>query len=336
MSELRRDPILGRWVIISSERINRPSDFMNHRYFRSSGGFCPFCSGNEHTTPPEIMACRDAGSPPDSPGWTLRVVPNKFPALQIDGHPEHSGDDLFQEMDGIGAHEIIIETPEHDQTLASMPSGAVEAVFRTYKERIDDLSRDQRLNYALLFKNSGPTAGATLEHAHSQLIALPVVPGLVQAEMEGALSRYRKTGRCIYCEIMVQERERGRRIVLENEHFIALTPFASPFSFELWILPLRHSCFTDLSSSELTSLSSIFSDILGRINRLLGEPAYNFVIHTYPLRQKSMPHYHWHLEFIPKLTQVAGFECGSGFYINPTPPEEAAAFLRKAGPEQTA
>ena len=184
MPELRRDPILDRWVIISSERINRPSDYRQYRERPSTGGFCPFCSGNEYTTPPEILAFRKSGGP-NSPGWSLRVVPNKFPALTIEGSTDISGDGLFRTMNGVGAHEVIIETPDHEQTLADLPTAAVADVFEAFRSRLVDLKGDGRLEYVLIFKNQGPGAGATLEHSHSQLIALPVVPIYVQEELQG-------------------------------------------------------------------------------------------------------------------------------------------------------
>ena len=171
MPELRRDPILGRWIIVSSDRIHRPSDFPRRPQGRTSGGFCPFCPGNEYTTPGEIMAYREGASPPNGPGWSLRVVPNKYPALRIEGNLETTGDLLFQKSDGIGAHEVIIETPDHEMTLATLSVEAVEGLLRAFESRLTDLAGDQRLKYVLIFKNKGPASGATLEHSHSQLIS---------------------------------------------------------------------------------------------------------------------------------------------------------------------
>jgi UDPglucose--hexose-1-phosphate uridylyltransferase len=260
-------------------------------------------------------------------------VPNKFPALRREGEPEQSGEILYQTMSGTGAHEVIIEASGHDQTLASLPSDSVERVLKAYASRLLDLKKDPRLEYVIIFKNHGPSAGATLEHTHSQLIGLPIVPTHVLAEMEGALSHRESTGRCIYCDIISRELSHATRIVTANEHFTALCPFASPFPFETWILPKKHTPRFETSAEHFPALAAILSDLLRRINAVLGEPDYNFVIHTAPLRDNNVDHYHWHLELIPKLNHVAGFEWGSSFFINPTPPEEAASFLREAGQE---
>jgi UDPglucose--hexose-1-phosphate uridylyltransferase len=327
MPELRKDPITGRWVIISSERGKRPADFQDMRGKRA-GGFCPFDSGNERTTPHETLAYREGGQS-DGPGWRLRVVPNKFPALQIEGELNKQGEGIFDKMNGIGAHEVIIETPDHNATLASLPQKAVEEVLYSYRDRMEDLKKDRRFQYILIFKNEGLTAGATLEHTHSQLVALPIVPIQVQEEIDGCRRHYELKERCIYCDIIRQEMQSGVRVVLENSLFIALAPYAPRFPFETWILPKKHiSSFTGSSNEEYRDLAGILQNVLRRIDRALSNPPYNYVIHTSPLRDERNEYYHWHIELAPKLTSVAGFEWGSGFYINPTPPEEAAKFLR--------
>lgn len=198
MPELRKDPIHGRWVIISTERSRRPSDFAADER-RSAGGFCPLCEGNEDRTPPEIIALRDNGTSPNSPGWTLRVVPNKFPALRIEGELNREGEGIYDKMNGIGAHEVVIETPRHEETLATLPLKNVENVLLAYRDRIIDLRRDQRLRYVLVFKNHGIAAGASLEHSHSQIIALPIVPKRVSEEVEGAKTYFNYKDRCVFC-----------------------------------------------------------------------------------------------------------------------------------------
>jgi UDPglucose--hexose-1-phosphate uridylyltransferase len=330
MSELRRDPVLGRWVIISSERAHRPSDFRSSPEVRNSGGFCPFCAGNEYTTPPELLAHRPDGSPPNGPGWSLRVVPNKFPALRSEGDRRRTGDLLFQSMQGTGAHEVIIETPDHDGTLVSLDPAAVVDTFAAFASRIRDLRNDTRLEYVAVFKNHGSAAGATLEHSHSQLIALPVVPTQILAELEGSLAYHGTTGRCIYCDTVAEEIRRDERIVAANEHFVALCPYASSFPFEAWILPRAHSSSFEEGEDAFPALAPLLQDLLRSMGAVLGDPDYNFVIHTSPLHSRKLSHYHWHIEVIPKLNNVAGFEWGSAFTINPTPPEEAALHLRKA------
>jgi len=226
MSELRKDPVTGRWVIISTERGRRPSDFTMEKT-KSKGGFCPLCPGNEDKTPPEILAFRQEGGQPNGPGWRLRVVPNKFPALRVEGDLNREGVGLYDKMSGIGAHEVIIETPNHDETLSLLSAKGLEEVLWAYRARMMDLKRDLRLRYAMIFKNHGEAAGATLEHPHSQLIALPIVPHLVMEEMAGAKDYYQYKERCIFCDMIRQEIQQGERVILENAEFIVISPFAS-------------------------------------------------------------------------------------------------------------
>lgn len=331
MPELRKDPITGRWVIIATDRAKRPSDFVREKVQIKGAGFCPFCYGNESKTPPEIQAYRPDGSAHDMPGWTLRVVPNKFPALGIEGTLNRQGEGLYDKMNGIGAHEVIIETPDHQATMATMPAQRVEEALWAYRDRILDLKKDRRFKYILIFKNHGEAAGASLEHTHSQLIALPVVPKRVLEEVDGAKAYYGYKERCVFCDILRQEERSGVRIIAENEDFIAVSPFAPRFPFEMWIVPKVHqSDFVESSKYEFERLAVILKDMLARLDRVLDYPAYNFVIHTSPVPESSNDYYHWHVEIMPKLTKLAGFEWGTGFYINPTPPEEAAKFLREA------
>jgi UDPglucose--hexose-1-phosphate uridylyltransferase len=317
-------------VIISTERAKRPSDFVREPVAIRGGRFCPFCPGNETKTPPEILAYRPSGEA-NQPGWTLRVVPNKFPALRVEGELERTGDGLYDRMSGIGAHEVLIESPDHFATLATLEEKAIADLFWAFRERLLDLSRDQRMKYIIFFKNHGQAAGATLEHTHCQLIALPVVPKRVQEELDGGQRYFSYRERCIWCDMMQQEMKDGRRVVLQSEHFLVLTPYASRFPFELCVIPKAHaSHFETVSTTLVQDLASILKCTLRKVDQALEKPAYNFLIHTAPLREAPIEHFHWHLEFIPRLTRVAGFEWGSGFYINPTPPEEAAHFLREA------
>jgi len=332
MSELRKDPVTGRWVIISTERGRRPSDFSIPKQ-PVKAGFCPFCPGNEDKTPPEIMAFRPQGTAPNTSGWSLRVVPNKFPALRVEGELNREGVGLYDKVNGIGAHEVIIETPSHEEVLATLPPKRFEDVLWAFRHRMLDLRKDIRLRYAMIFKNHGEAAGATLEHSHSQLIALPIVPHLVMEEMTGARDYYRYKERCIFCDIVRQEIQQGERIVLENSEFISVAPFASFSPFESWIIPKRHSSFfEECQVHEIQSLAWIFQETLKRLEKALNFPPYNFTLHTTPFNERSLEYYHWHFEIIPKLTKFAGFEWGSGFFINPTPPEEAAKFLRELAP----
>ena len=328
MPELRKDPISGRWVIISIERGKRPSDF-GMRVSPKKGGFCAFCEGNEHTTPPEIMAFRPGSGQPNSPGWNLRVVQNKFPALNVVGELDRVGEGIFDKMNGVGAHEVIIECPDHNLTLSTMPIKYVEDVLWAFHQRMEDLKKDSRFKYILVFKNEGDDAGASLEHTHSQLIALPIVPQLVEEELFQAKQYHEYKERCIFCDIIHQETASKTRVISENDDFIAIAPFASRSPFETMILPKKHeSSFAPNES--VNNLAQILQRTLKQIDNVLDLPPYNFMIHTSPFKIEKNDYYHWHIEILPKLTKIAGFEWGSGFHINPMPPEEAAQFMRNA------
>ncbi|MBN1594139.1 MAG: galactose-1-phosphate uridylyltransferase [Candidatus Coatesbacteria bacterium] len=340
MPELRKSPIVKRWVIIATDRARRPSDFHSEKKeASSSGGFCPFCMGNEDKTPPEIYALPHDGRHSNTPGWLTRVVPNKFPALAIEGDLGRRGLGLFDIMNGIGAHEVIIETPQHDLEMGDMPIPQLRAVLHTYRARILDLINDTRLRYMLIFKNFGRAAGASLEHPHTQLIATPITPRAVKQELESAQSHFFDKERCLFCDILYQEIKDQERIVSANEHFVALCPFASRFPFETWIFPRKHSAhFSHASDDLLHNLALVLRDTLKRIALALDSPPYNFVLHNAPNIQGKARRpgywqtldldYHWHIEIMPRVTKVAGFEWGTGFYINPTPPEQAAQYLR--------
>lgn len=330
MPELRKDPITGRWVIIATDRAKRPSDFRRLKVSITGQRFCPFCPGNELRTPPELLAYRTSGAA-NEPGWTLRVISNKFPVLRVEGTIQRKAQGLYDKMNGIGAHEVIIETPEHLETFGTMPEKRIEDLFWAYRDRILDLRRDARLRYVLLFKNHGEAAGQQLEHSHSQLIALPVVPKRVEEELEGAERHFEYKERCVYCDIVAQELDDAERIVLETDHFLVICPYAARFPFETWILPKAHCSHAELMShGEIEDLARTIRTTIRKTDATLETPPYNLVLHSSPLQAGSLNYYHWHLELIPKLTHVAGFEWGSGFYINPTPPEESAKFLREA------
>jgi UDPglucose--hexose-1-phosphate uridylyltransferase len=328
MPELRKDPVVGRWVIIATERARRPSDFVTEPV-RPRATTCAFCEGHEQQTPPEVLAGRPPDSRPNTPGWTYRVVPNKFPALRIEGELEPSGEGLFDRMNGVGAHEVVIETPRHDASLAGLSVDAVTDVLLAYRERMVDLKKDPRFAYVLVFKNHGEAAGASLEHPHSQLIATPIIPIMVSEELAGSAQYYDLKERCVWCDMVRQERRGRARLVLESPEFVGLAPFAPRFPFETWILPTRHrAAFEESTEEELRGVAETLGEVLRRMDQVLGEPPYNFMLHTAPFREAQLESFHWHLEVIPKLTRVAGFEWGSGFFINPVPPEAAAEALR--------
>lgn len=322
---------MGRWVIVSTERARRPSDFSKEPEPQGSPDNCPFCAGNESKTPPEILSYRDAGTKRDASGWWVRVVPNKFPALKVEGSTNRTGEGLFDRMDGVGAHEVIIDSPDHEKTIADIEDKKVEDILWVYRDRIMDLKKDSRLEYALIFKNQGAAAGASLFHPHSQLIATPMVPIRVKQEMQGGKNYFDYKERCVFCDIIKQELASGQRVICENDNFVCIAPYASRFPFETWILPKAHDAiFEDIQKHEVMSLARTLKDFLSRLNRVLENPPYNYILHNSPLNSPHLPYYHWHIEIIPKLTKIAGFEWGTGFYINPTPPEEAAKFLRES------
>lgn len=328
MPDLRKDPIVDRWVIISTERGKRPRDYPSVSQ-KSPRGFCPFCPGNEDKTPPEVYCLRPEKTSPNTPGWKLRVVPNKFPALKIEGDLDRVGEGLFDRMSGVGAHEVIIESPAHEIPLELIPESGVKDCLYAFQQRMLDLKKDTRFRYILIFKNHGEAAGATLEHSHSQLIALPIVPELISEELAGARRHFKYKERCIFCDIIAQERGNPLRVVLENDSFIALCPYAPRFPFETWILPKYHSSNFEMDNNgHFAAAASILKQVLMRIKIALDSPPYNFVLHSAPFQGDHSSYFHWHIEVMPKITKMAGFEQGTGFYINPVPPEEAAETLR--------
>ena len=258
MSELRKDPVTGRWVIISTERRKRPTDFRLESVHIHPDPFCPFCEGHEHMTPRELLAHRRNGTGANTPGWDLRVVPNQFPVLGVEGSLDRQGEGLFDKMNGIGAHEVIIETPRHDESLATMTDAAVEQVLWACRERVQDLKQDRRFRYIIIFKNHGIAAGASLDHPHSQLIALPIVPREVRDEVDGARAHFTAKERCVFCDIVRQETQDTRRLIAENADMVAVAPYAPRFPFETWILPKRHhALFEDAARHEYASLARL-------------------------------------------------------------------------------
>jgi len=338
MSRLRKDPIVGRWIIISTERPKQPQDYHTEEPEDAVlPAECPFCGGNESKTPPEIASFRPEKTQPNKEGWWVRVIPSKFPVLHVEGSLEREGSGIYDWMNGIGAHEMIIESPEHGLRLEELPESQVERVLWAYRDRILDLERDERLRYILILKNQGFAAGSALNHAHSQIIATPVMPKRVKEKLDGAKSYFDYKERCIFCDIIRQELADKERVIEETRHCIAFTPFAARFPFEVWIYPKKHSCaYADITKEEMMDLSRTLRNTLQRLGKVLENPPYNYILYTAPNRVPRRGHwhtlsddFHWHLEIMPRLTRVAGFEWGSGFYINPTPPEDAAKYLRE-------
>jgi UDPglucose--hexose-1-phosphate uridylyltransferase len=339
MSELRWDPLKRQWVIIAAERGRRPIEVLSDPPSTPLTS-CPFCYGNEDKAPHEIFAIRPSG-PPDSPNWKVRVIPNKYPVLRVEGELKSRGYGVYDVMNGIGAHEIIIETPDHAKGMADMSVDEVTNVLVAYRTRLLDLRRDTRLRYHVLFKNHGMRAGASISHSHSQLIAVPLVPPVAVAELNSCREFFEQRYRCILCDILDFELRSGERIVREFPEFVTFAPFASALPFELRLLPKRHCHdFGLLQDEELSGLAAAMKDMLSRLKEVLKDPPYNFILHTSPSLQprpgrpefwSSIEYdYHWHIELVPRIIQLAGFEWGTGFHINPTTPEDAAAALRGA------
>ena len=325
MPEIRKDPVTGRSVIIATERAKRP-----RHDGASQESPCPFCVGNEELTPPEVFAYRDSQSPPDAPGWTVRVVPNKYPALVNEEARSSNRGGVYESRAGLGVHEVIIESPEHVVDVEALSEEQLAAVLRAYRERMLELRKDNRWRSILVYKNQGAAAGATLEHVHSQFIALPEVPEQLRAEIDGARQYYEANGRCLFCEMIRQDTEDGARLVAKHGRWVALCPYAARFPFEIWILPKLHAPYFERSSDQdLVDLAHCLRDALARLNLVLDHPSFNYLIHSHPWDGAETRHYHWHIEILPKLVQVAGFEWGSGMFINPVVPEDAARLLRE-------
>lgn len=332
--DLRQNPIVGRWVIIATDRSKRPTDF-NLKPDVPRGGFCPLCPGNEDKTPPEVFAIRDANSRPNAPGWKVRVVPNKFPVLQNNGNLALQTEGLYDKIDGVGSHEIILETPDHTATMSRLRPQDYYNILLSYRQRILDLKQDTRYRHISIFKNYGRTAGAALEHPNAQLIALPIVPKRTIEELEGAQRYYALKQRCVYCDVIQQEQQAAERLVHENDDFLAIEPFASCFPFETWVLPKKHIAnFEHTDEAMFKAMAEMFSTVFKKIDTVLNYPPFNFMLYTSPFDNRHEHCYHWHFKITPWLSNLSGFEWGTGLYINPTAPEEAARLLREAASDR--
>jgi UDPglucose--hexose-1-phosphate uridylyltransferase len=338
MPELRKDPIIGRWVIVATERARRPDQFMGKPKEEQDDVACPFCEGREASTPSEIYALRPRNSTRNGPGWDLRVVPSISPLLKVEGNLERRGNGIYDVMNGLGAHEIVVETNQHIANMADLSEEQIAKVLNCYSDRIVDLERDSRLKYVLVFKNYGQGSGSTrIKHARSQLIATPVNPKRVKEELAGSRLYYEYHERCVFCDLIQQELDQKERIILDCDGFVAVSPFAARFPFETWVLPKQHCCdYTYMNADSRRNLARLLKAVLLKLKIGLNDPDYNYIIHTAPFRREKVGYwktieydYHWHIEIMPRLTKVAGFEWGTGFYICPVPPEDTAKFLRE-------
>jgi UDPglucose--hexose-1-phosphate uridylyltransferase len=333
MPQLRQDRTTKEWVIIATERSKRPHDFKKREVAIARPAYkedCPFCPGNEHLTPHETLAYRSGGQA-DSKGWWVRVVPNRFPALSPEGSLERKEEKgFFRMMDGVGNHEVVIESPFHNQFLPLMEDRQVEEVLLAYRERYLALREDPRIKLIIIFKNHGEAAGTSLEHPHSQFVGTAVVPSNIRRKLEEAARYYDDHGSCVYCDLVEEELSLGKRIVVETEKFVVLQPFASRSPFETWIIPKEHQAsFGLISMEDSKKFAKILRTTLFKLYSKLSDPDYNFVFHTAPIKDEGEDYYHWHLQIIPRLTTPAGFEMGSGIFINVSLPEETAKFLKE-------
>jgi UDPglucose--hexose-1-phosphate uridylyltransferase len=330
MHELRKDPLLGRWVAVLGES-TPPSEYRFNEDNTSDTG-CPLCPGGEGETQKEIASIREEGK------WLVRVIPHFKPIFQIEGDLGRRGVGMYDRMNNIGANEIVIETPEHNKTPEDMGTEQIMRVFSIYRDRLSDLERDARLRYVFVYKNHGKGAGAFFSHPHSLVVATPIIPKRIKEELDGAKHYYAYKERCIFCDMMREEMRMGERVIYETRDFIAFSPYAPKFVFEFWILPKRHGCaYQDITPSEIEDLSLMMTTMIKKLRKVLNNPPYNYVIHTAPNRIPRKDHwhtlgedFHWHIEVMPRLIRMSGFEWGSGFYVLTTSPEEGAKYLREA------
>jgi UDPglucose--hexose-1-phosphate uridylyltransferase len=334
MSVLRRDPTSGRWVIFG----NPPPPV------RTPGDPCPFCEGHEAMTPHEVLAFGPADRKSDAPGWQVRVVPNTRPLLRIEGALERHADLIYDTTSGTGAHEVVIETPQHHRSLTALSPAQVTLVLRAWAERIRDLKKDPRFRSIFVFKNQGALAGAWLpDHTHSQVMGLPVTPKALKEILDVARAHYRVKERCVFCDLLREELEYGERVVRLSDRFVALTPYASRYPYEYWILPREHGAdFEASADADLEDLAEILLATLSRLEDILPEPAYNLFLYSSPNRDQRKGYwtslaqdFHWHIAVMPRVSQLAGFEVGSGLYANPVLPEDAARMLRLSPPPRS-
>lgn len=330
MPEIRYNMVTREWVIIATERAKRPEDFAkpNPRRLQPIARYvenCPFCPGNERLAPPESFRMPSGGA------WQVRVVPNKFAAVDAAGELVRHSEGLKRLISGVGIHEVIVETPDHSKTLALLSEAEVRSVIQAYQHRYADVSADPRVAHVTVFKNHGERAGCSLEHSHSQLVGTPVIPPQVRDRMENALRFYDETGDCLFCNVLADELMDRVRVIAQTEHFAAFIPYAALTPFHLWIYPLRHTAnFIEATDAELTDLARLLRRILRKIYFGLENPDFNLSVRTPPREAQGLRYYHWYLSVIPRVTRVAGFEIGSGMFINVALPERSAEYLRNA------
>ena len=330
MPELRKDPVRGHWVIVGTERPRRPTDFVAIDPPPPAGP-CILCGGHEAETPPELLALRPADATrPNTPGWRVRVVPSKFPAFRVEGELERRGLGLYDVMNAVGAHELVVESPQHADRLATLPVGAFEDLLHAFQARMIDLRRDARIRSVRVFKSiAGALPGSG--HSHSQIIATPTVPEDLADELAQARAYHDYRERCLFCDILHQEVEDGRRLVVDGDAVVAFVPFAAASPFEVWVLPRRHSpVYEQVSPAERTATARVLREVLRRLDRALGPTGIAFVMHSAPVGDEQTRSFHWHVEVQARVASTVTPALDSGFVSNPLLPEDAAQILRAA------
>lgn len=327
MPEMRQDPLSGDWVIFAPDRRHRPSHLDAPRPEETPQSHCPFCPGHESMTPPEIMV-RHA---PDKSGWMVRVFPNRYPALRVEGTVDARPDGFFDRMNGVGAHEVVVITPDHAARPAALSAEQWRVILDVIQARILDLRGDGRLKHIQVFQNHGHGGGATQPHAHAQLVALPVVPPRVNRRSERMRGHFERRGRCLICDLLSVELEERSRVFLDDARVVGFVPYAAPRSFTMWLVPQRHGArFEEAPADVLNGIAAALPDCLGRMDRLLERPDYQLVLHSAPFRGDGAEWRHWFIEILPVLTGTGGFEHATGCLINTVFPEEAAKALAQA------
>ncbi len=328
MPEIRQNLATKEWVIIATERAKRPEDFVPPKKTLTEEKppliqNCPFCPGNESKTPPEVFSIKN------EKGWLVRVIPNKFAALNSEGDKTRKFDGIHRSMSGVGFHEVLIESPLHNVTTAILDNPQVELILKTYKNRIEELYKDERIALVIPFKNHGSSAGTSLEHPHSQIIALPLIPLNVRTRIERAIRYYDDYGECVHCKMIQDEILSKDRIIYDSKYFVAFVPYAASSPFHIWIHPKKHSpAYTNITDEEIKDLAIVLKTILLKLYKGLKDPDFNYVIRTSPKDEGNKEALHWYISVIPRITRTAGFEMGSGMFINTALPEKSAEFLR--------
>jgi UDPglucose--hexose-1-phosphate uridylyltransferase len=339
-NELRKDYLLNRWVVIATERGRRPTDFAKKEKPLAKTSVCPFCPGNEHMTPPALLVYIESQGKiekaKDQEGfrhknWLIRCFPNLFPAF----NPPQQTSNREKIMKGsglaaaVGHHEVIVESPIHDEHPSDARIPQLVHVINAYLDRLQELSAKPYVRYVSIFRNHGLEAGASLSHAHSQIIATPFTPKIVKEELAASRRFWRKNGSCVFCQIIEKERK-SPRFIMESPDFLVFAPYASINPMEFWIFPKKHEASPlKLSEKAKENFAKTLRACFSALKSLLNDPPYNFGFHI-ALEEAAKPHYHWHLEVYPKLAIWAGFEKSTGMYINTVSPETAAESLRNA------